>query len=85
MSCNVTAIAAATMLPRSNRATPIASSVFSPQSGIKPKNIPTATPRAIVCGGSLRLVSLPMLVRIHKIGFIREKSVIKKSVIKAVD
>ena len=40
MSCNVTPMAAPTMLPRSSRVMPIAGSVFSPHSGISPKKHP---------------------------------------------
>ena len=45
--CNVTPMAAPTMLPRSSRVMPIAGSVFSPHSGISPKNIPIAIATAI--------------------------------------
>src|ERR1700756_3224278 len=69
MSCNVTLMAAATRLPRSNRTTPSASSVLSPQSGMNPKNIPTAVPIAIACGLSLSCRSCVLFVRSQSIGF----------------
>ena len=51
-SCNVTAIAAAILLQRQIHATAIESKVLSGYSGVKPKKIPIADPRAIECGVS---------------------------------
>ena len=51
-SCRVTAIAAAILLQRQTHAVPIDSKVFSGYSGVKPKKIPIAEPRAMECGVS---------------------------------
>ena len=51
-SCSVTAIAAATLLQRQIQATAIDNNVFSGYSGVNPKKIPIADPRAIECGVS---------------------------------
>ena len=66
-------MAVATRLARSSRDTPSASSVFNPQSGMNPKNIPTAVPIAIACVESLSWRSCRVLSRIHRIGFIAIK------------
>ena len=51
-SCSVTAIAAAILLQRQAHATAIDNKVLSGYSGVKPKKIPIADPRAIECGVS---------------------------------
>ena len=51
-SCTVTAIAAAILLQRQTHATAIDNNVLSGYSGVKPKKIPIADPRAIECGVS---------------------------------
>src|SRR3989442_5783160 len=51
-SCNVTAIAAATMLQRVNQANKMERRVFRPTNGVKPKKIPMATPPAMALGVS---------------------------------
>ena len=51
-SWSVTAIAAATLLHRQTHATAIDSNVFSGYSGVNPKKIPIADPKAIECGVS---------------------------------
>jgi len=48
----VTAIAAAILLQREIHATAIESNVFSGYSGVNPKKIPMADPRAMECGVS---------------------------------
>ena len=52
MSCKVTAIAAAILLDLNIHATPMESSVFILQSGVNPKKIPMAEPRAMEWGVS---------------------------------
>src|SRR6516164_1447113 len=51
-SCSVTAIAAATLLHRQTQAAAMEGSVFKLQSGVNPKKIQIAEPRAIECGVS---------------------------------
>src|SRR6266568_2141955 len=51
-SCNVTAMAAATMLQRVSQAKKMDSNVLSPTSGVNPKKIPMATPPAMAFGVS---------------------------------
>ena len=51
-SCSVTAIAAAILLQRQAHATAIDNNVLSGYSGVKPKKIPIADPRAMECGVS---------------------------------
>src|SRR5260370_21693328 len=71
-SGNDTARVAATRLPRSKRARPMASSVLSPHNGIKPKKIPTAAPSAIARGASLTRRSCSYLSRNQLMGVTTE-------------
>ena len=57
-SCSVTAIAAAILLQRQIQAIAIDNNVFSGYSGVNPKKIPIAEPRAIECGVSAIVISV---------------------------
>jgi len=58
MSCKVTAIAAAILLHLKIHATAMESSVFRLQSGVNPKKIPIADPRAMECGVSAIVINV---------------------------
>ena len=58
MSCKVTAIAAAILLDLNIHATPMESSVFMVQSGVNPKKILIADPKAIECGVSAIVINV---------------------------
>ena len=57
-SCSVTAIAAAILLHRQTHATAIDNNVLSGYSGVKPKKIPIAEPKAMECGESAIVISV---------------------------
>jgi hypothetical protein len=54
----VTAIAAAILLQRQIHATAIDSNVFRGYSGVNPKKIPMAEPRAMECGVSVIAINV---------------------------
>src|SRR4029077_13463081 len=60
MSCKVTAIAAAILLDLNIHATPMESSVFRLQSGVNPKKIPMAEPRATESGVSAIVIRVTL-------------------------
>jgi hypothetical protein len=65
MSCKVTAIAAAILLDLNIHATPMESSVFKLQSGVNPKKIPMAEPRAIEWGVSAIVIRVTWCAASH--------------------
>ena len=58
MSCKVTAIAAASLFDRLIHATAIERRVFKLQSGVNPKKMPMAEPKAMECGVSAIVISV---------------------------
>ena len=57
-SCRVTAIAAAILLERQIHAAAIDNNVFSGYSGVNPKKIPIADPKAMECGVSAMAINV---------------------------